>query len=386
MMFRRSVRSTAYSPEVEELDESMRGAVARSLVAQDARWLIDVVRSSQRDPHLSSVVGLSFIGHFSRVAFEGARIAMSPEPHVGVPALADLLSNNHADVIERARHATKLLDDRKKSISDLEAEVASYYELHKAEFTGNAVWFARWAESDLALATIDRRLIVSSIPNQLRFGLAATVDQELIGPSMRSVSEQLGSVVIVLAALDGTIPSTQGFLDLSALRSVKFLNRRAARYLDRRFDPVLSDPAKLLLLLVEGEVNLATYVLPLTRSGHEESVLRAQFINATHAVRAVRAILDACPSAISSGTQRVRRLLAEPRAGLFADDFNSRQVRNQSVHYRLRSDLSQIDATRPMYGLVEALWEGQTYEKLEMSTSGMLFRLGEALHEWRASS
>lgn len=300
------------SLDMAQMDPIIRGAVARTLVVQDARWLIDVAKSSLIEPQITSVVGLSFIGHFSRVAFEGARIAASPEPHLGVPALAELLSSEHADVIERARHATKLLDDTKKSISDIEAEVASYYALHKVEFTGDAVWFARWAESDLGLATIDRRVLLASIPNQVRPGLSTMVDPNLVGPAIRSVSEQLGRVIIVLAALDGTMPSTDGRLDLTALRRVKFVDRRATRYLDRRFDMALSEAAKLLLLLVEGEVNLATYILPLTRSGHEESVFRAQFITATHAVRAVRTILDACPSALSPSTQTVRRLMAEP--------------------------------------------------------------------------
>lgn len=50
-----------------------------------------------------------------RIAYEGTLTLQTPDPEVGIVELARLLDHTFANITARVRHATKLLDDAKKT-------------------------------------------------------------------------------------------------------------------------------------------------------------------------------------------------------------------------------------------------------------------------------
>lgn len=366
-------------------DDRIRGAAAREMVAQDARWLMDSALSSQvARGDVGSLVGLSLVGHLSRVAYEGARVARHLDPKVGIAEFARLLPDEHTDAITRARHATKLLDDAKKTVADIGHELTCALDVHRREFTGNAPRLLRWAETDLGIFSLSDRLLLTTVSSPIRFGQSLASDSEMTASRIHEVSVKLGEAICVLASLDGAPPSEEATLDLSMIGSVSNSDHRAEAYLRGRFDPDLSEPAKLLLLLIEGDVNLARHVLPLTGVGHETAVFRARFVVAWHALSSLQQILDTYPRARGQGALRLRSELNSSQSVALRTHQGSRAVRNQCVHYLLRHDIAEIDVLAPMFGLVEGLWEGQTYSSVESLVDGVLERLGDTLHGWRA--
>lgn len=365
-------------------DARNRGAAARELVAQDARWLMDAAVSSRvTRGDVGSVVGLLLVGHFSRVAYEGARVARHPDPKVGIAELARLLPDEHSDVIARARHATKLLDDTKKTVADIGHELALALDAQRREFTGNAPKLLRWAETDLGIFTLSQRLLLTTVSAPIRFGQSLEPDLETMGSRAYGVSVKLGEAICVLAALGGALPSQEATLDLSMVALVSNTDHRSETYLRGRFDPDLAEAAKLLLLLIEGDVNLAQHVLPLTGTGHEAAVFRARFVVAWHALSAVQQILDAYPGAVGRGALQLRSELNSSQSAALRTHQGSKALRNQCVHYMLRHDIADIDVQAPMFGLVEALWEGQTYLSVGSLVDDVLERLSDMLHGWR---
>lgn len=367
---------------MQPTEAAARGAAARALVADDARWLIDVAMSAANDEKTGPLIGLAFIGHFSRVAYEGSRIAESPDPSLGVPVLAELLTGSHADIIERARHATKLLDDNKKDVEAFQSEITSYLTLHRSHFFGNVRPLFRFLETDLGLLHLNRRVLMGSITSEMRYGLRGSVGVDELGSSLNAVATELGGVAVVLAALDGKTPSTDGTLDLSVLRKATYTDHKSKSYLQTRFDSGMTEASKLLLLLVEGEVNLAASVLPTTSRGHEAAALRARFVVGVHAVHAIQKILDSVTNATDARTDSVRQMINDPATQVFVQHAGARQLRNQCVHYRLRDDISELNPAKPMFGLVEELWPGQTFDQVEIDTSSLLDRLSDVLHGW----
>lgn len=365
-------------------DAQNRGAVARELVAQDARWLMDAAVSSRvTGGDVGSTVGLSLIGHFSRVAYEGARVARHPDSNVGIAELAKLLPDEHSDVISRARHATKLLDDTKKTVSDIGQELDFARDIQRREFTGTAPRLFRWAETDLGIFTLSQRLVLTTVTAPIRFGQSLEPDFKLMRTRAYDVSVKLGEAICVLAALGGTLPSQEPTLDLSTLAQVSNSDHRSETYLRRRFDPDLADAAKLLLLLIEGDLNLARNVLPMTGTGHEAAVFRARFVVAWHAVSAVQQILDAYPGAVGQGASQLRFELNSSQSADLRTQRGSKAIRNQCVHYMVRHDITDIHAQEPMFGLVETLWEGQSYTSVGRLVDEVLERLSDMLHGWR---
>lgn len=366
-------------------DARNRGAVARELVAQDARWLMDAAISSQvACGDVGSVVGLSLVGQFSRVAYEGARVARHPDPNVGIAELAQLLPDEHSQVIARARHATKLLDDAKKTLADIGHELASALGAQRQEFTGNAPRLFRWVETDLGVFTISNRLLLTTVSAPIRFGQSLEPDLEKMESRAYGVSVKLGEAICVLAAMGGVLPSQEATLDLSMLSSVASSDYRSWPYVHRRFDPDLPESAKLLLLLIEGDVNLAGYALPLTGMGHESAVFRARFVVVWRALSAIQQILDTYPGAVGRGASQLRSELNSSQIAILREHEGSKALRNQCVHYMLRHDVVDFDVQAPMFGLVETLWEGQTYLSVESLVGEVLDRLSDLLHGWRA--
>src|ERR1017187_6069036 len=108
----------------------LRVWVGRKLLAEDARWAMDVALSAGGVDHLSGYVPLVMGHHFVRIAYEGTIAIRSGNPRVGIPALAALLQDKYAAITTRARHLTKLLDNTKKSYTEVLTDLASEMKVH----------------------------------------------------------------------------------------------------------------------------------------------------------------------------------------------------------------------------------------------------------------
>lgn len=112
--------------ELEASSPAVRGMVSRLMVAQDARLAEDLLISSADGPVAEGLVPLIVTGYAARVAHEGARVLRSSDTHLGVPTLAELLPAQSDAAIARARHAGKLLDDHRKTFTNMVTEMETY--------------------------------------------------------------------------------------------------------------------------------------------------------------------------------------------------------------------------------------------------------------------
>jgi hypothetical protein len=361
---------------VTSLGPDQRTAITRALVADDARWLADAIMSAhQASKHAVAVIGLSAIGQIARVVYEGTAIARSEEPP-GIPALAELLDNNHADIIARARHATKLLDDNKKSPTDLARELTTTHAEHEAEFTGNAPAFARFLESDTSIVWLNNKPLLCMHAMTLRFGFDPIIAGET---AIVDITTRLGAGLNVLRAMDGRIPSFNTELDLSALDDADFRDTQLTPFLDTRYSPHLAMPTKLLLLMIECEVNIAAHLLPSTSPVGQEAVLRAQLAVAYHAARAITALANEDPNVVH-GT--LTSWVADPQIQTFLTE--ARPLRNQAVHYGVSPNVTDLDLDAPMFGLIDALWPGQTVATASQEITTVLNKTSDMLASWHS--
>jgi len=351
------------------------GLVARTMLAQDARWISDCMLSASRTSTVSGVVPMLLLGHAARIAYEGSRLISSPEPWHGVPALAELLRNEHAETIARARHASKLLDDSKKELADLVGEMDAYRAMHRANYSGNAVWFARWLEPDLGMYMLNGRVLGATIPLQFRFGLPATIPVPETGQIMYRAALELGGTLVALSAAAGEPPWAEATIDFEPVAKIRSIDRRLSRYVAGRYDDAMTIGMKLLLLMLEGEIATAGAVLPLASETHPDAVFRARLIAMTHAIRGLSLIAASGESADRVlGDSEQARLLLSP--GL-------RKVRNVSMHYGIRDSEVDIDPTRPMFGLVEHFCTGFTFQEVDEILEQAIDRATNLLVSWR---
>jgi hypothetical protein len=341
---------------------------------------MDVALSAGGVDHLSGYVPLVMGHHFVRIAYEGTIAIRSGNPRVGIPVLAALLQDKYAAITTRAQHLTKLLDNTKKSYTEVLTDLASEMKVHHGALTGNAFRVMRWLETDLGLYFLDRATIGATIPLAYRLGLNPVHTSSISGADLLAVSEEWGGTLVVLgaAALDASEPTPT--LDLSDVR-IGYRDRLAAKYLLARVDPQFPPELKVLLLLIEGDLNTARLLLPRTSPGHEGAVFRAQVITAYHCVSALQQICDTYTARDTPGLRRLRSLLSdEPTLRLLSPD--GTKVRNRSVHYEISDPAIVPDPARPMYGLVEAVYPGLTWEAFDTNVREVITRVAELLADW----
>lgn len=170
----------------------LRGQAARKSLVEDACWAIDTIFSGREVPEFSPYVGLLVTHHFVRIAYEGAAAIRCENPHVGIPGLAARLKDSFAQLTERARHLTKMLDNNKKSYTDIISEFAAELGAHRNALTGKASGLARWLGIDLGLFFIDGFLVGASIPIAYRLGLDPARPTSLWGEDLAAVTEEWG--------------------------------------------------------------------------------------------------------------------------------------------------------------------------------------------------
>jgi len=364
--------------------DELRIAVARRLLLEDALWIGDVLTSAFRhDGRARTMVPLLFSGHASRIAYEGREFLTSSNPDVALPAFVEHLTDEEHPSIALARHATKMLDNqtsKDKLLSDFEAEI------HQAWMSQRTLLFKTvrrgfsWLQPDLGYYTLDGDVVGATIPLHMRFGLDA-VPQEDYPHFFAQFGEELFRSMRVYTYLSGGTDETATTLSLSPIDIVEDNDRFVGRYLKRGYDKHLSLDQKLLLLLVESEVNTAAKLIPLLTGTHVAAAFRARLLSLWHALSSLTKILNALPSASSPARDKVRQIVSSVDADRLSAPGMS-TVRNRSVHYEIRGKIQIAFSNTPMFGIVESL-TAETFESLDALVRDLSSELSTALRDWR---
>jgi len=360
---------------------ALRGWAARKNLAEDARWAMDTVLSGNEVPEFGPYVGLFLSHHFVRIAYEGAAAIRSGNPHVGIPDLAALLNDTFAQITASARHLTKMLDNKKKSYADTLSEFATELEVHHDALTGKAVRLARWLETDLGLYFVDGALVGATVPIAYRLGLNPAQPAAMWGADLNAITKEWGATLAVLGAATLDPSEPEATLDLAGIR-VTHRDRRADRYLEGRFDPQFPLELKLLILMIEGDLNTARLILPRTARGHRNAECRARTVTCYHCLSVLKRISDQYPNLNTEGLSGLRAILADAPAQRLLSP-TGEKVRNRSVHYEMNDPAIIPDLARPMNGLVEAICSTWSWESLDQDVREITERSAELLARWK---
>lgn len=267
-------------------------AITHLMMYEDAAWAADVIYSARNtSERVAALLPTLQIGTWSRIIYEGSIALKSRNPMIAVPALADQLEHRHRDVLARARHSTKLLDDTKKGYEEILDDITAYHAARQAQFRGNAVRGARWLECDLGLTTLQGHLVGSTITTHIHLGQPPRLirDADAMGAAITAASTEQGSALACLLGLGGEF-EPRPTLDLSPLTKLKMRDRASARYLRNRYDPLFPPALKLLLVGIEADLGSCQHVLTVLDPGHADSVFRARVATRFHALNALREI------------------------------------------------------------------------------------------------
>lgn len=361
--------------------DARRGWAARRALVEDGRWIADVAFST-RGTELASYATLLLGHHFVRIAYEGAIAIRSKNPHVGWPPLAELLNDEFSAITARARHVTKLLDDTKKSYGDVLADLREVYEHNVRTFSGKAPRGFRWLETDLGLFDVDGVVVGATMPIAYRLALDPGDPTVIAGEAISEVTHEWGATASVLMAATLEPPLDQSSMRIPKTR-IGYSDVRAARYLTGRYEPDFPNELKLLLLLIESDLNTNRLVLPALSIGHATAAFRARVTTLHHALTALQKIVFRYPELDTSTFRELATILeSETVAGLLGP--GGKGVRNRCVHYEIRSKSIKLDPSLPMDGIVEAI-AGRSFADFDSEVRVVTDRLAGLLSAWQST-
>lgn len=358
-----------------------RGWVARQMIAEDARWAMDVVLSCEKSRSAASYVILILGHHLVRIAYEGAVAIRSRHPNVGIPEFAALLKDQFATITKRTRHTSKILDHSGVTYNAVIDGLEIIQRIHNDRFTGNAHRWLRWLETDLGLYQYEGELIGATVPAAYRLGFDVAEGAEIAVEDLREAVEEWGGTLAVLGAATLDISEPSATIDFIKRPKVSPVDRLSARYLARRFDKKFPSGLKLLLLMIEGDLNSSRLLLPRATKRHEMAVFRAQAITAYHALTSLRKIADRHLGGDSSGSRQLRKLLNDaPTRRLLSNQ--GKKIRDRCVHYPILNPTFEPDLSLPMYGIIENVAPGMTWERYSHDVTAVTSRAANCLASW----
>jgi hypothetical protein len=340
---------------------------------------MDITLSSQLPPKIKEIIPLTLGHHFVRIAHEGSITLKAADPNVGVPALAALLEDKFAAITARTRHTSKVLDNTSTDYPRLVAELESLQFEHNREFTGNTVRWLRWLETDLGLFRHARSILGATVPAAYRLGVGFD-NNGLSSEDIHDAAVEWGGTLRVLGGATGNPSPPEATIDFRSMR-IDAVDKLATKYFGRRFDEASTLGLKELLLLIEGDLNTARVLLPATSSGHEFAVFRAQAVAAYHSLSSLSLISEMNEESSTAGSVGLRTLLAEaPTRRLLSRE--GKNVRNRCVHYEIRDPRVDADPSLPMFGIVESVYPGNTWERYYDDVKSVTGRLVDHLAHW----
>lgn len=304
---------------------------------------------------------------------------------MGWPVLAELLDHQFAGITARARHVSKLLDDTSRGYDDVLADLGAVYRHNNAVLIQAVKGWKRWLATDLGLYSIEDHLVGATVPIAYRLALDPIQHERMAGESIHEVTQEWGATVAVLqaATLDSSLV-TSGTLDLSQSR-VAYRDRLASRFLREKYEPTFPVALKMLILMIEADLNVNRLYLPRTEAGHENSAFRARVVTLYHALTSLSKISARCSSIDSAGLRDLRSILDDRPARRILDR-DGRRVRNRCVHYEIRDSSLRLDPTQPMHGVVEAVNPDTTYQEFDALIRATTSRVADALEAWESSA
>lgn len=355
----------------------------RALIAEDARWVADMMLSTQRSrDDVAAIAPQMLLGFSSRIVVEGARTARSKSVAAAARPVVDLLPGQDDPLIVAARHASKLTDGVEAGSSELARQLVVLRDAHRKSLFGLAPRFLWGRLADLALVRAGDVRLGLSVPLQFQYGAAPSVTWQQLGQFLAEVARRHGQVLAVLTALDPRLPTPSAELDLSGIPRLHATDTRSSvvqrEYLQLPIGEALQ------LAAIEGQVNTALYLLTCGEGIYPGPVLRARFLTLVHAVRSIQKIAEAIAAAHPAKAARLRSLLLDGFVQELLTGREAADLRARLMHYSIRSDRVVLESERPLLGLVEASWPVMTAEDLTARSLSALQVMSAGMAAWRS--
>lgn len=335
----------------------------------DAAWIASIGLSSHRLPDWQAPFAYAMVPHMARVVFEGQRLVLKRNPLAATP-----IEDRISAAIAAARHAGKLLDDRKRGLETSVADLERIAAEHAAGLEPDAQFSVMKYHGNVVTTTS-----VAQFQGAVDF-VEAAAEPEDGGTAYRFGSGVGGLIPAITIALGYDDLAIQDVLPpRGAPPRERVMDRN--EYLATRYFPEFDPGTKDVLLMVEAAITSVLLIFDRTGKAFPNPLFRARFTTATHALKTLQTIIEQHPDL--SDQWRIRKINAIINSAPAQRLLSLGKLRNHCMHYGIAPDLEGLDPTHPFYGLVEAIAPGHVFKTVDKDVVSVLRALARHFRLWQ---
>lgn len=361
-------------------DTAARVVIEGAHIVSDMMFLRRLFQGIIDHVEHASLASLCVMNYVCLLTFESARHIKKLPPGILSSAKAP-----STPAIAQSRHTVKLFDDNERGLAGvtgiLEDEVIPG---HAKEFLGNT-WlvFARFLETDLGLFSYADRLIATthSITYNLGMPIRETRISDL-GPAIRDVATECSRFVdSITQDRPWYGPSFLDRIDLQAIRSKDV---RASRHYRLLFDSSIPLGLRASLESFQASLNFLNTMLSADpEPASQDTICKLKYVTLRHTYSSLEQIFGEFESKLSVPSRIILKEALTVPDEASALKTSDNRLRNVLVHYGLgRTPLGQLDTRLPLFGLVETLIPGHTFDSFASVVDREVGRVSDVMNKW----
>ena len=358
---------------------------ALSLIAADARLFRDLALEP-RFESVRPIAALALMPFLSAFVYESARYIRRANAAVGTPP--------HEDMLLTSRMRVKLTEDKYRTSAEV---------LENAEGLSaiNSGWFLeghrgllgplkRLLQPDLGLLFMDGEVVCTTHVAFLNLGLTkeALSDSSLslnnLGPHLRDTMVDVGEYVGLLLGMLGEDAAVPGRVSEAKLGPMQYRDVKSAGFYGSIARRVAPDRNEVSILLTQmlSQTNTARILVPKVAGCREAAALKIGFVSLFQTALCLRKLLEEERNAPFLQTDAIELVSETLTSEQVTDVLENRGLRNALVHYGVgKRAASRLSSGLPLYGLVEAHADGETFAGVTNKVGAGLDHVSQGLRD-----
>ena len=333
---------------------------ALSLIEADLTFFRDLALG-YRSSAVSSIGSLALMPFLSAFVYESAMYLKDHDSTI------DDLLKPHEDLLRTSRLRHKLLDDSKKSFSEILGHAEELVNINRSWFDtihhGPFGWLRRMRQTDLGVFFVDAEIVCTTHVAFLNLGiskeklLGSSMSFETISPFLFETSQDFGRYAgLLMNSPDFSVPALELPPDNSVL-PIQYHDLKSRPFYEAIALTVAPghQSVSLLLTMILSQVNAARILVPVIASQNPIARFKLRFVSLYHAVSALEKLVGMSLDGDFLSPTILRELAELLNAPSNRTIIANRFLRNNLVHYGVHKSISpRLSVDQPLLGLIEA--------------------------------
>ncbi|MEU2007202.1 hypothetical protein ACH47B_38665 [Rhodococcus sp. NPDC019627] len=359
-----------------------RDALIRDAINADAVFAARFIRSLREARSVAPTALFCMFAYLSLFAYESHARLKKLDPS----AISDLTFTAGAtDLIARSRHSLKLFEDTRRGVLGqlkfFADEVAPAH--HRAFIKPVRLPLASLWKADVGLTFHNGNLINSTFATTFALGYPpARLFLDGTGETLNKIAQEYGAYFGSIVTVPH--PGARSFASAMDPSDLDSRDVRSATWFRHGFNGNATPAINMLLSTFHGLANTCNQLLGLdTTNASRPTIFKLRYLTVYQILRSLTILTNEHANCLTDRSRtHIDKLMTDPEAIRLIDPAR-KPLRNTLMHYGpdTRIDLSQLALNRPLYGLIEEVFQ-LSFDEMEQRLAKLTSRVADELNQW----